>query len=222
MNTSQENYIKTIYSIAEKSDAEYVNTNSIAEKLEMKASSVTEMLKKFESAEIVNYKKYKGVKLTKKGTSMALNLIRKHRLWEVFLLEKLDFKWDEVHDIAEQLEHIKSKELTDRLDAFLEHPKFDPHGDPIPDEHGVIKDNRPSALLSELSVRESGIMIGVVDSSSVFLKYLERIDMTLGQEISVKEKLEFDGSIVLNVKGKEISVSAQAAKNIILKPRKNA
>ncbi|MFK7756186.1 MAG: metal-dependent transcriptional regulator [Flavobacteriales bacterium] len=222
MNTSQENYIKTIYSIAEKSDMEYVNTNAIAEKLDMKASSVTEMLKKFESAGIANYKKYKGVKLTKKGTSMALNLIRKHRLWEVFLLEKLDFKWDEVHDIAEQLEHIQSKELTDRLDAFLEHPKFDPHGDPIPDRDGNIEDNRPSALLSEFAERESGIMIGVVDSSSVFLKYLERIHITLDQELTVIEKLEFDGSLVLSVGGNETSISAQAAKNIILKPKRHA
>lgn len=222
MNTSQENYIKTIYSIAEKSDMDYVNTNSIAEKLDMKASSVTEMLKKFESAEIVDYKKYKGVKLTSKGTTLALNLIRKHRLWEVFLLEKLDFKWDEVHDIAEQLEHIQSKELTDRLDAFLDHPKFDPHGDPIPDKHGNIEDNRPSALLNEFAIRESGIMIGVVDSSSVFLKYLERVHITLGQEVQVLDKLEFDGSLVLSVSGSEVSVSAQAAKNIILKPKGNA
>ncbi len=221
MNTSQENYIKTIYTLSEKSEAEYVNTSSIASKLDMKAASVTEMLKKFESKKLIDYKKYKGAKLTEKGNEVALNLIRKHRLWEVFLLEKLNFKWDEVHDIAEQLEHIQSKELTDRLDDFLENPNFDPHGDPIPDRNGVITDNRKTSFLSEMTVRENGIMTGVQDSSSIFLKYLERLNIVLGQEIEVIEKLEFDGSFVIKVAGKETSISAQAAKNIILRPSTN-
>jgi len=188
MNTSQENYIKTIYSIAEKSDAEYVNTNSIAEKLEMKASSVTEMLKKFESAEIVNYKKYKGVKLTKKGTSMALNLIRKHRLWEVFLLEKLDFKWDEVHDIAEQLEHIKSKELTDRLDAFLEHPKFDPHGDPIPNADGEITTKDTSVALSNTKEGQSYVISRLMSDDKEFFDFCALNGLKYGNTILVTKQ----------------------------------
>lgn len=221
MNTSQENYIKTIFTLSEKSNADYVNTSSIADKMDMKAASVTEMLKKFESKKLIDYKKYKGAKLTKKGNDIALNLIRKHRLWEVFLLEKLHFKWDEVHDIAEQLEHIQSKELTDRLDDFLENPNFDPHGDPIPDRNGIITDDRKTSFLFELAIREHGIMTGVLDSSSVFLKYLERIDITLGQRIEIVDKFEFDGSFVIRVNGKETSISSQAAKNIILKPSIN-
>ncbi len=217
MNTSQENYIKAIYSLSEKSDSEYVNTSSIAEKLEMKSASVTEMLKKFESKKLIEYKKYKGAKLTKKGTSVALEIVRKHRLWEVFLVKKLNFKWDEVHDIAEQLEHIKSNELTDRLDDFLENPKFDPHGDPIPDKSGVITDNRNTLLLSEMAIRQAGVMTGVDDSSSMFLKYLERTYITLGQKIEVKDRLEFDNSLIILAGDKEVTVSAQAANNIIIK-----
>jgi len=217
MNTSQENYLKAIYSLSEKSDSEYVNTSAIADKLEMKSASVTEMLKKFEVKELVEYKKYKGAKLSKKGSQAALNIIRKHRLWEVFLLKKLHFKWDEVHEIAEQLEHIQSRELSDRLDDFLENPRFDPHGDPIPDKHGVITDNRNTSLLSEMAIREIGTMTGVQDSSSIFLKYLERINITLGQRIEVLDKMDFDGSMILITGKKEVSVSAQAAQNIIIR-----
>lgn len=217
MNTSQENYIKAIYSLSEKSDTEYVNTSSIAEKLEMKSASVTEMLKKFESKKLIEYKKYKGAKLTKKGASVALQIVRKHRLWEVFLVKKLNFKWDEVHDIAEQLEHIKSNELTDRLDDFLENPKFDPHGDPIPDKSGIITDNRNTLLLSEMAIRQTGVMTGVDDSSSMFLKYLERTNITLGQKIEVKDRLEFDNSLIILAGEKEVTISAQAANNIIIK-----
>ena len=217
MNTSQENYLKAIYSLSEKSDSEFVNTSSIAHKLEMKPASVTEMLKKFEAKKLVEYKKYKGAKLSKKGSQASLNIIRKHRLWEVFLLKKLHFKWDEVHEIAEQLEHIQSRELTDRLDDFLENPRFDPHGDPIPDKHGVITDNRNTSLLSEMEVKETGIMTGVQDSSSIFLKYLERINITLGQRMEVLDKMDFDGSMILIAGEKEVSISAQAAQNIIIR-----
>ena len=217
MNSSQENYLKTIYSLSEKNDSEYVNTSSIADKLNMKSASVTEMLKKLETKKLIDYKKYKGAKLSELGNSAALNIIRKHRLWEVFLLKKLQFKWDEVHDIAEQLEHIQSKELTDRLDDFLENPRFDPHGDPIPDKEGIITDNRNTCLLSEMAIREVGIMTGVQDSSSIFLKYLERTNIILGQKVEIIDKLDFDGSIILKAGEKEVSVSALAAQNIIIR-----
>jgi len=176
------------------------------------------MLKKLEVKNLISYKKYSGAQLTIDGSKVALNLIRKHRLWEVFLLEKLNFKWDEVHEIAEHLEHIKSRELTDRLDEFLGYPKFDPHGDPIPDKNGIITDNRKTCLLSELAVGEKGILTGVNDSSSVFLKYLERIDLTLGKNICVREKLEYDGSYVITLNKKEVSISQLVAGNIIIKP----
>src|SRR6476620_10565441 len=137
MTFSEENYLKTIYHITSSSGAE-VSTNAIAEKMETKASSVTDMLKKLADKDLVHYKKYQGVSLTDKGLHSAKMIVRKHRLWEIFLVEKLAFSWDEVHDIAEQLEHIKSEQLVNKLDAFLNFPTEDPHGDPIPNAEGNI------------------------------------------------------------------------------------
>ena len=137
MTFSEENYLKTIYHLTTASDAE-VSTNAIAEKMETKASSVTDMLKKLAEKGLINYKKYQGVSLTQDGKLAAKMSVRKHRLWEVFLVEKLGFSWDEVHDIAEQLEHIKSEKLINKLDDFLDNPTEDPHGDPIPDREGRI------------------------------------------------------------------------------------
>ncbi len=172
MTFSEENYLKTIYHLTTVSDSE-VSTNAIAEKMETKASSVTDMLKKLAEKDLVNYKKYQGVSLTDNGKLEAKMIVRKHRLWEVFLVEKLDFSWDEVHDVAEQLEHIKSEKLINKLDDFLGNPTEDPHGDPIPDVHGrIIKIEKQ--LLSELSENRSGICVGVKDTSSEFLKYLDK------------------------------------------------
>ncbi|WP_243389180.1 metal-dependent transcriptional regulator, partial [Flavobacterium psychrophilum] len=137
MTFSEENYLKTIYHLTTISDSE-VSTNAIAEKMETKASSVTDMLKKLSEKDLINYKKYQGVSLTETGSLSAKMIVRKHRLWEVFLVEKLDFPWDEVHDIAEQLEHIKSEKLINKLDDFLGNPTEDPHGDPIPNANGQI------------------------------------------------------------------------------------
>ncbi len=216
MNTSQENYLKAIYSLSEKSDSEFVNTSSIAHKLEMKPASVTEMLKKFEAKKLVEYKKYKGAKLSEKGSQAALNIIRKHRLWEVFLLKKLHFKWDEVHEIAEQLEHIKSSKLINQLDRFLGFPTHDPHGDPIPDKDGNLKIVEKS-LLSTLSKNESGICIGVDDSSSEFLQFLDKKGITLGKKITILDKEDFDNSLSISIGDKKLSISNKIASNLYIR-----
>lgn len=214
MNThTEENYLKAIYTLNQKSDAS-ATTSNIAEKLETKASSVTDMIKRLSEKGLVNYKKYKSISLTKKGKEVAVNIIRKHRLWESFLVKKLNFKWDEVHDIAEQLEHIQSPELTARLDKYLGHPKFDPHGDPIPDEDGNIHD-REDYLLAELTSGNKCIIVGVKDSSSEFLQYLEQRKLTLGKALIIKECFDYDGSVaVISEEDREITLSKQASNNI--------
>ncbi len=215
MTFSEENYLKTIYHLTTISEAE-VSTNAIAEKMETKASSVTDMLKKLSEKELVNYKKYQGVSLTDKGKLAAKMIVRKHRLWEVFLVEKLDFSWDEVHDIAEQLEHIKSEQLINKLDDFLGNPTEDPHGDPIPDATGrIVKIQKQ--LLSELSENQIGICVGVKDTSSEFLKYLDKNQITLGSKIEVNAKEEFDSSLKIKVAEKDITISNSVASNLYVK-----
>jgi DtxR family Mn-dependent transcriptional regulator len=215
MTFSEENYLKTIYHLMNLSDSE-VSTNAIAEMMETKASSVTDMLKKLSEKDLVNYKKYQGVSLTEKGNLMAKMIVRKHRLWEVFLVEKLDFPWDEVHDIAEQLEHIKSEELINKLDDFLGNPTEDPHGDPIPDAQGrMIKMDKQ--LLSDLAVNQIGICVGVKDSSADFLKYLDKQEIALGSKIEIISKETFDLSIKIKVDTKELTISNKIASNLFVK-----
>ena len=209
---SEENYLKTIYHLELDTD-KGVSTNAIAKKLETKASSVTDMIKKLSEKEVVVYKKYKGVTLTVFGKKTAANIVRKHRLWEVFLVEKLNFSWDEVHDVAEQLEHIKSSKLVDQLDAFLGFPSHDPHGDPIPDKDGVFKTIEKS-LLSTLEKNETGVCVGVDDSSSEFLKFLDKKGITLGKQIIVLEKEDFDDSLSIQIDGKKLSISNKIANNL--------
>src|ERR1700754_3537644 len=180
MNTfTEENYLKAIYHLSLPSGC--ASTNQIAAALNTKAASVTDMLKKLAEKELINYTKYQGVTLTASGEKIAISIIRKHRLWEYFLVEKLSFKWDEVHDVAEELEHISSKELVDRLDDFMGNPKYDPHGDPIPDSSGKFKthDLKP---VSALLVNESGIISGVRDHTPSFLQYLEKMQLTIGRK----------------------------------------
>lgn len=213
---TEENYLKAIYKLLEKGGGE-VSTNAIAARVNTKAASVTDMLKKLSDKKLINYKKYQGVTLTRKGELIALNIIRKHRLWECFLVEKLNFEWDEVHDVAEQLEHIRSEKLISSLDNYLGNPKFDPHGDPIPDSDGKITNAR-SALLSTLKVNSMCIMTGVVDHSPAFLQYLKTTGITLGNKIHIKQKIEFDGSLIITVNGVgKIQISNEVAKNILIK-----
>jgi len=211
---SEENYLKAIYHLEIDSD-KVISTNSIAKKLETKASSVTDMIQKLSEKEVVVYKKYQGVTLTDFGRKTAANIVRKHRLWEVFLVEKLNFSWDEVHDVAEQLEHIKSPKLIDQIDAFLGFPTHDPHGDPIPDKEGNLKTIEKS-LLSTLSKNESGICVGVNDSSSEFLKFLDKKGVTLGKQITVLEKEDFDASLLIEIDNNKLSVSNKIASNLYI------
>lgn len=212
---SEENYIKTIYHLEAISN-KGISTNAIAKKLETKASSVSDMIKKLSEKELVVYKKYQGVTLTSFGKKTAANIVRKHRLWEVFLVEKLNFSWDEVHEVAEQLEHIKSPKLINQLDALLGFPKHDPHGDPIPDKEGNLNIIEKS-LLSSLKKNQSGVCVGVDDSSSEFLQYLDKKGITLGMQITVLEKEEYDDSLSIKIENKKLTISNKIANNIYIK-----
>ncbi len=215
MTHSEENYLKAIYHLTVQLEAE-VPTNAIAEMMETKASSVTDMLKKLADKALINYIKYQGVSLTEKGTHAAKMIVRKHRLWEVFLVEKLAFTWDEVHDIAEQLEHIKSEKLINKLDDFLGNPTEDPHGDPIPDAQGKITKTE-KLLLSELVESETAICVGVKDSSADFLQYLNKQKIALGAVIKVLGRENFDASLHLIINDTPLTVSSKIAGNLYVK-----
>jgi DtxR family Mn-dependent transcriptional regulator len=212
---SEENYLKAIYHLGVISK-KGISTNAIAEKLQTKASSVTDMIKKLSEKDLIIYKKYHGVNLTERGRKIAANVIRKHRLWEVFLVDKLNFSWDEVHDVAEQLEHIKSPKLINQLDMLLGFPTHDPHGDPIPDKEGNYN-KIDKSLLATLLKNESGVCVGVSDSSSEFLQYLDKKGIRLGKEITVLEKEEFDDSLLIKIDNIKISISHKIANNLYIK-----
>ncbi len=214
MTLSEEDYIKTIYHLSD-FNSKSVATNAIAEQMKTKPSSVTDMVKKLSDKSLVNYKKYQGVSLSEKGRLVALSIIRKHRLWEVFLVDKLNFSWDEVHVVAEQLEHIKSDTLIDKLDAHLGYPKVDPHGDPIPNKDGVFTKS-VKKLISELPVGSQGVCVGVNDSSAAFLKFLDKNKIALGDTFKILEIEEFDGSVTISTRSGSISISKQIATNLFL------
>ncbi|WDF54147.1 metal-dependent transcriptional regulator [Mucilaginibacter sp. KACC 22063] len=212
---TEENYLKTIYHLA--TESETVSTNQLAAILNTKAASVTDMLKRLAEKQLIDYKPYYGVSLTPTGSKIAVNVIRRHRLWEYFLVEKLKFKWDEVHEMAEELEHISSIELVDRLDEFMGHPSYDPHGDPIPDKNGHFK-HEVCKPISMLAVNEGGPITAVREHTSAFLQYLEKLNLLIGNKVKVVEVLEYDQSVVLtiNESGNRISISRDAAKNILI------
>ncbi|GAA4033448.1 metal-dependent transcriptional regulator [Flavobacterium cheonhonense] len=212
MTTSEENYLKVIYHLSQVSP-KGVNTNAIAGMLETKASSVTDMLKKLSDKDLVSYQKYQGVTLTENGFLSAKMIVRKHRLWEVFLVEKLQFSWDEVHEIAEELEHIQSMALIDKLDAFLGYPDFDPHGDPIPNRQGEIK-KTSKLLLSEAELNQEYHCVGVKDSTSEFLKYLDKQKIALGSVFKVIEKESFDDTLTVEINAQEKIISNKIANNL--------
>ena len=190
-----------------------MNTNAIAAMLDTKASYVTDMLKKLSDKGLVSYQKYQGVTLTEKGFYSAKMIVRKHRLWEVFLVDKLSFSWDEVHDIAEELEHIKSEKLVNKLDEYLGYPSIDPHGDPIPDQMGVIKKTEKQ-LLSEVELHLSFHCVGVKDSSTEFLKYLDKQKIALGSLLKVIDKEDFDNTLTVEIDGKPLTISNKIANNL--------
>lgn len=212
---TEENYLKIIYHLSSNSDLA-VQTNAIAEGMQTKAASVTDMIKKLADKELVVHQKYQGVRLTARGKKAAVKIVRKHRLWEVFLVDKLNFKWDEVHDIAEELEHVNSDELVERLDEFLCFPKNDPHGDPIPDRDGKF-DAVPFVKLNKLKTGEQGFVMGVSEHSTAFLRHLEKIGMTLGKHIRIAEIVGFDGSVELLTEAGKINVSREVARHILIK-----
>jgi DtxR family Mn-dependent transcriptional regulator len=213
---SEENYIKAIFHL-QQSDGN-VTTNELAAELNTKAASVTEMLKKLKTKKLVNYEKYQGFRLSGEGKKIALGVIRKHRLWEFFLVEKLQFGWDEVHEVAEELEHITSKKLVDKLDAFLEYPKFDPHGDPIPDSHGKMITLKQVNLI-DLPVNEAAEIVAVGSQSTELLELLRHKNLSIGTMIEVKKKFAFDHSIEIKIKSQSpFIISQQLAQALFVRP----
>ena len=211
---SEENYLKAIYHLGQHGTAT-VSTNAIAEKINAKASSVTDMIKKLADKNLLNYVKYQGVSLTNQGRLAAALVVRKHRLWEVFLVNKLNFSWHEVHDVAEQLEHIKSLKLVNELDAFLEFPTHDPHGDPIPDKDGNFSPIKSVNIL-EIEEGKAGILSFVKDSSDMFLKYLNKNNLSLGDTIKVLDFEPFDKSLSIQTNTKKMIISNEVAQNLYL------
>ena len=210
---SEEDYLKAVYHLQKENNA--VSTNAIANYLDMKASSVSDMLKKLSEKNYIHYQKYKGTSLTKKGKLIALKIIRKHRLWETFLVDKLGFGWAQVHLIAEQLEHINSEELIDKLDSFLKHPKYDPHGDPIPKKDGKIE-SLNQKLLVDLFDKEKGIITGVKKGTPSLLNYLDKNKIKLGDKIQVLEIIEFDRSFHVKINNNKIMLSEKICQNLLV------
>lgn len=215
LTIAEENYLKAIYRLARKSH-EAISTNALASELKAKASSITDMIQKLYEKKLLNYRKYQGFLLTKKGEKIALSIIRRHRLWEVFLAEHLNFNWDEVHDIAEQTEHINSAKLVDRLDKYLGYPKYDPHGDPIPDKNGKII-NHKNFMLSDARKGQYLEIMGLANSSKEFLQHLEKITLNIGSKIKIKEYLDFDQSLIITSNKKEINLSKKTTNTIFVK-----
>ncbi len=212
MTRAEENYLKALYHLSDH-DRELVSTTELADRLDTKPSSATDMLQKLHEKSLVAYTKYKGAKLSTKGRLKASQIVRKHRLWEVFLVDKLDFGWEEVHEIAEQLEHIKSPELVERLDQFLGCPTTDPHGDPIPDQLGHMVAIQKS-LLADQTEDSSAILMGIKDSDAEFLTYLSQKNIKLGSCITVLDKEPFDQSMTIEIDGQIHFISKIISNNL--------
>ena len=212
--TSEENYIKSIFHLQQ--DTGLVNTNSLAAEMQTRPASVTDMLKKLKGKKLLQYEKYKGFKLNEAGKKAALDVVRKHRLWEFFLVEKLNFDWDKVHSIAEELEHISNEELVQRLDNFLGNPSFDPHGDPIPDKNGKIPVIKQQSL-SEISFKKNVTVSSVSNQTAQMLDMLKHYNIAIGTQLIVLKKFDFDGSLEIKVsKQNACIISEQVAKNVFV------
>lgn len=213
-SSSEENYLKAIYHLQQESDM--VNTNSLARSLQTTPASVTDMLKKLQAKDLLDYEKYQGVKLNSQGRLVAIHIIRRHRLWEYFLVEKLKFGWDEVHEIAEELEHIRDLRLIDRLDAYLGHPRTDPHGDPIPDSEGRIAVIE-QVCLTEVPEQQVVQVCSVGDQSTELLDLLTHNHIGIGTSLSITRRFAFDHSLELSIEGLPLfTVSEQLAKNLFV------
>jgi DtxR family Mn-dependent transcriptional regulator len=213
---TEENYLKAIYKLSEAAPGTDVSTNGIAEVLQTRPASVTDMLRRLGEKGLLHYQRYRGVSLTQEGRQLALLTIRKHRLWEVFLVQKLGFNWDEVHEVAEQMEHIDSLLLVRRLDEFLGFPRLDPHGDPIPTEDGAMP--RPqNRLVADLVPGEQGQLMAVKNTSPSFLQYLDKVGLKLGSSVEVLDKISFDNSLEIRInQDKIIMLSPEVGRNLFV------
>lgn len=217
LSKTEEDYLKAIYRLTISVEIDEVGINSIAEELRLKPATVNGMIKRLKSKDLINYERYGKVSLTKETKKLAVLLIRKHRLWETFLSEKLNFSWSEVHEVAEQLEHIKSPKLIAELDKFLGYPNFDPHGEFIPDKHGKIPKDISNQSLDEIEINKSCTVVSVSDDSADFLKYLEDIGIKLNTKIMVIEKRTFDDSLLIEFNKVKETISKEAAKRILVR-----
>lgn len=214
-STSEENYIKAIFHLQQDDDT--VTTNEVAHELSTRPASVTDMMKKLKTKKLLHYQPYRGFRLSQEGKKVALLIIRRHRLWEFFLAEKLKFSWDEVHEVAEHLEHVSSKKLIDKLDEFLGFPRVDPHGDPIPDENGQIE-NSPQVCLLDLPLNKVAKVCHVSDQSSQILELLNHKNIGIGTRLEAKKKFDFDNSMEIKIRQQlPFTISEQLAKNIFVK-----
>ncbi|MAO71101.1 MAG: iron-dependent repressor [Flavobacteriales bacterium] len=212
---TEENYLKAILSISLKEGGK-VSTNAISKEIGTSAASVSDMIKKLQEKKLINYQKYKGLELSEEGKKNAINILRKHRLWETFLVNNLKFNWGEVHELAEQLEHIKSPELFDRLDSYLGFPKFDPHGEPIPSKKGTIP-SRNTIPLNKLKLKNKGVVLGVTLDDKSFLNYLTQLKISIGTNIELLEKISFDKSLNVKIEEKIQHISNEVAKHLLIK-----
>jgi DtxR family Mn-dependent transcriptional regulator len=214
-SSSKEDYLKAIYHL--QSQDGVVSTNELAGELQTRAASVTDMLKKLKGQKLLNYEPYKGFRLSSEGKKVAVQIVRKHRLWEYFLVEKLHFEWDEIHEIAEELEHVSSRKLIDRLDEFLGFPKIDPHGDPIPDSSGKLERAQQICLV-DLPLHIQAQVSGIGDQSTDMLEMLRHKNIKLGAWIEIKKKFSYDGSLEIKIRNASpATISGQVAKNIFVK-----
>ncbi|HEY0068253.1 MAG TPA: metal-dependent transcriptional regulator [Flavisolibacter sp.] len=213
-STSEENYLKAIYHLQEEDGT--VTTNVLADRLNTKPASVTDMMKKLNGKKLLHYKPYYGFSLSADGRKIALSVIRRHRLWEYFLAEKLKFSWDEVHSVAEDLEHVSSKKLIDKLDEYLGFPEFDPHGDPIPDNKGKMK-SHSRIPLSGLPENQPGELCQVTNQSQDLLDYLREKNITIGTRMEVRKRNSFDHSLEVKIRNQSVTLTEQLAKNLFVK-----
>ena len=213
-NISKEDYLSAIYKFRDE-DGE-IKPNLIADTLDISNAAVTDMLRKLSTDGLVVYKKYKGIKLTVEGENYAKNMVRRHRIWETFLNRILGMPWDKVHDEAEKLEHSSSDELINKIEEYLDYPETDPHGYPIPNRKGKLPKHKIAVAISELNKNEKAEVIRVNDTNSRLLSYLSKIGIDLGKEISIKDVLDFDGSMLLKINNKEVNISKAIASNIFV------
>lgn len=213
---SEENYLKAIYRLSQESGRKITPT-AIAEALDNNPASVIDMLKKLSEKNLISYDKTKGAVLKKQGKVFATEIVRRHRLWEVFLVQKLGYTWDAIHDIAEQLEHIQHPDLADRLDNFLGFPSYDPHGDPIPKSNGEMP-AASSLTLEEVGIGKACEVVGVKDSSTAFLQYLKQLQVGIGTAIQIQERIAYDGSLIIKIaENLTTTVSHKFGKSILVK-----